>query len=216
MKITKRISTLLLALLLLTVSLAACGADDDTDAKDPTPQKEFSVGVTEGNTYTNEYFGFTATLDGWTFLSRDELNQLSGQVVDILDDDTVNEAYASGNVVMEMYAADSAGNTVNITVENPGDVNGAKYDEAGCAEASVVALPDQMAAAGYTNVAVEKTTVTFAGAKHSGLRVSAELQGVPLYETLALVKVGNYVASVTFATFETDTTAALMEQFKPL
>lgn len=215
MKITKRISALLLALL-LTVSLAACGADDSTDDNDPTPQKEFSVGVTEGNTYTNEYFGFTATLDGWTFLSRDELNQLYGQVVDLLDDDTVNEAYASGNVVMEMYAVDSAGNTVNITVENLGDVNGAKYDEAGCMEASAVALPDQMAAAGYTNVAVEKTTVTFAGAKHSGLRVSAELQGVTLYETLALVKVGNYVASVTFATFETDTTAALMEQFKPL
>ena len=216
MKITKRISALLLALV-LTMSLAACGADDtDPDTDGTTPKKEFSVGVTEGSTYTNEFFGFTATLDGWTFLTRDELNQLSGQVVDILDNATVNEAYASGKVVMEMYAGDVAGSTVSVTVENLGDVNGAKYDEDGCTEASMTALPTQMAAAGYTNVAVEKATVTFAGAEHSGIRVTAEYQGVPLYETLALVKVGNYVASVTFASFETDTTAEIMSNFKAL
>lgn len=214
MKITKRISALLLALL-LTVSLAACGAKD-TGSDDPAPKKEFSAGVTDGSTYTNEYFGFAATLDGWTFLSREELSQLTGQVVDILDDENISQVYASGSVIMEMYAGDGVGSTVNVTVENLGDANGAKYTESGCAEASAAVLPDQMTAAGYSNVAVETDTVTFAGAEHSCIRLTAELQGVPLYETLVLIKSGNYVASITFATFESDTTAELMNYFRAI
>lgn len=114
MKITKRISALLLGLL-LAMSLAACGADD-------TPKKEFSAGVTDGNTYTNEYFGFTATLDeSWTFFTSDEIAQLTGQVVDLLDNEAVAEAYASGKSVVEMYAMRDDNATLNLTVENLGE-----------------------------------------------------------------------------------------------
>ena len=85
--------------LLLTMSLAACGGGAE-DTKGPTPQKQFSAGTTTGNTYTNEYFGFTCTLDeSWVFLDRDQISQVTGQVSDILDSDSLSDVYASGKEI---------------------------------------------------------------------------------------------------------------------
>lgn len=209
MKITKRISALLLGLL-LAMSLAACGADD-------TPKKEFSAGVTDGNTYTNEYFGFTATLDeSWTFFTSDEIAQLTGQVVDLLDNEAVAEAYASGKSVVEMYAMRDDNATLNLTVENLGEEYGAQLTEEDYADVSLDILPDQLTAAGYTDVAAAKTTVSFAGAEHYAIAVSAVMQDVPVYELLACVKVGDYVAVVTACTYGEDATADILAAFQAL
>lgn len=216
MKTIKKLCALLLALL-LTMSLAACGADDSgSDGNDPAAKKEFSVGELSGDTYTNEYFGFAATLDGWTFLSKDQLSQLTEQVADLLDDEEIAKVYAAGKVVMEMYAGNGAGGTVNVTVENLGDANGAKYTESSYVDATVSVLPDKMTNAGYTDVSVNKTDVTLAGANHSGISVVATSNGVTVYETLVCVKVGNYVCTVTTATAETDTTAEILGLFEAL
>lgn len=209
MKITKRISALLLGLL-LAMSLAACGADD-------TPKKEFSAGVTDGNTYTNEYFGFTATLDeSWTFFTSDEIAQLTGQVVDLLDNEAVAEAYASGKSVVEMYAMRDDNATLNLTVENLGEEYGTQLTEEDYADVSLDILPDQLTAAGYTDVSVSKTTLTFAGAEHYAVTVSASIQGMPLQEMLACVKVGDYVAVVTAASYGAETPAELLSAFHAL
>lgn len=210
MKITKRISALALALV-LTLSLAACGAGGSA------PKKEFSVGVTDGSTYTNEYFGFAVTLDeGWTFFTDEQIAQLTGLVVDLLDSEAVAEAYGSGKSVLEMYAMRDDNATVNITVENLGEEYGDALTEEDYADVSLDILPDQLAAAGYTSVAVSKTTLTFAGAKHSGISVSASLEGMPLQEMLACVKVGDYVAVVTAATYSEGTPAELLAAFRAL
>ena len=65
---------LILSLLML-LSLTACG-NKDTNTVPYTP------GTTVGNTYTNEYFGFTVTLDensDWSFYTIEQLAQLIGQ-----------------------------------------------------------------------------------------------------------------------------------------
>ena len=196
MKITKRISALLLGLL-LAMSLAACGEDD-------TPKKEFSAGV-------------TATLDeSWTFFTSDEIAQLTGQVVDLLDNEAVAEAYASGKSVVEMYAMRDDNATLNLTVENLGEEYGAQLTEEDYADVSLDILPDQLTAAGYTDVSVSKTTLTFAGAEHYAVTVSASIQGMPLQEMLACVKVGDYVAVVTAASYGAETPAELLSAFHAL
>ena len=210
----KKFCALLLALL-LTMSLAACGGGAE-DTNGPTPQKQFSAGTTTGNTYTNEYFGFTCTLDeSWVFLDRDQISQVTGQVSDILGSDSLSDVYASGKVVMEMYAGNTEGSTVNVTVENLGVVNGAVYDEIGYVDVSLKSLPDQMTTAGYSDVSAEMVTVTFAGAQHYGISLSGKVNGSTLYETLVCIKEGNYMAVVTFATFGEDA-ADTMACFKAL
>ncbi|MGM9595522.1 MAG: hypothetical protein ACI3VG_04860 [Oscillospiraceae bacterium] len=210
MKKLSRFSALLLAVL-MPLSLAACGGGGQST------DKEFSAGVTDGNTYTNEYFGFAATLDeNWTMLTKDQITQVTGQTAEILDDDNLAKMYDDGKVVMEMYGVRSDNSTVNITVENLGTINGAKYDESGYVDESLKQLPDQLSAGGFTDIKTEKTTVTFAGTEHDGITITASVQSTAVHEVLACVKVGNYVAVITAVTFGDSNPSEILDLFKAI
>lgn len=210
MKKLSRFSALLLAVL-MPLSLAACGGGGQST------DKEFSAGVTDGNTYTNEYFGFAATLDeNWTMLTKDQITQITGQTAEALNDENLAKMYDDGKVVMEMYGVRSDNSTVNITVENLGTINGAKYDESGYVDESLKQLPDQLSAGGFTDIKTEKTTVTFAGTEHDGITISANVQSTAVHEVLACVKVGNYVAVITAVTFGDSNPSEILDLFKAI
>ena len=210
MKKLSRFSALLLAVL-MPLSLAACGGGGQST------DKEFSAGVTDGNTYTNEYFGFAATLDeNWTMLTEEQIAQITGQTAEALDDENLAKMYDDGKVVMEMYGVRSDNSTVNITVENLGTINGAKYDESGYVDESLKQLPDQLSAGGFTDIKTEKTTVTFAGTEHDGIIITASVQSTAVHEVLACVKVGNYVAVITAVTFGDSNPSEILDLFKAI
>ena len=210
MKKLSRFSALLLAVL-MPLSLAACGGGGQST------DKEFSAGVTDGNTYTNEYFGFAATLDeNWTMLTEEQIAQVTGQTAEALNDENLAKMYDDGKVVMEMYGVRSDNSTVNITVENLGTINGAKYDESGYVDESLKQLPDQLSAGGFTDIKTEKTTVTFAGTGHDGITITASVQSTAVHEVLACVKVGNYVAVITAVTFGDSNPSEILDLFKAI
>ena len=210
MKKLSRFSALLLAVL-MPLSLAACGGGGQST------DKEFSAGVTDGNTYTNEYFGFATTLDeNWTMLTKDQITQITGQTAEAFDDENLAKMYDDGKVVMEMYGVRSDNSTVNITVENLGTINGAKYDESGYVDESLKKLPDQLSAGGFTDIKTEKTTVTFAGTEHDGITITASVQSTAVHEVLACVKVGNYVAVITAVTFGDSNPSEILDLFKAI
>ena len=210
MKKLSRFSALLLAVL-MPLSLAACGGGGQST------DKEFSAGVTDGNTYTNEYFGFAATLDeNWTMLTEEQIAQITGQTAEALDDENLAKMYDDGKVVMEMYGVRSDNSTVNITVENLGTIHGAKYDESGYVDESLKKLPDQLSAGGFTDIKTEKTTVTFAGTEHDGITITASVQSTAVHEVLACVKVGNYVAVITAVTFGDSNPSEILDLFKAI
>lgn len=210
MKKLSRFSALLLAVL-MPLSLAACGGGGQST------DKEFSAGVTDGNTYTNEYFGFAATLDeNWTMLTEEQIAQITGQTAEALDDENLAKMYDDSKVVMEMYGVRSDNSTVNITVENLGTINGAKYDESGYVDESLKKLPDQLSAGGFTDIKTEKTTVTFAGTEHDGITITASVQSTAVHEVLACVKVGNYVAVITAVTFGDSNPSEILDLFKAI
>lgn len=210
MKKLSRFSALLLAVL-MPLSLAACGGGGQST------DKEFSAGVTDGNTYTNEYFGFAATLDeNWTMLTKDQITQITGQTAEALDDENLAKMYEDGKVVMEMYGVRSDNSTVNITVENLGTINGAKYDESGYVDESLKQLPDQLSAGGFTDIKTEKTTVTFAGTEHDGISITASVQSTAVHEVQTCVKVGNYVAVITAVTFGDSNPSEILDLFKAI
>ncbi len=209
MKKMKRLAALALAGLLV-LCLAACGSKGDAVS--------YTAGVVDGSIYTNRYFGFAVTLSedfGWTYFTDDQIAQVTGQAADALDSEEFNKMLESGQTVTEMYAFRNDSATVNVGVENLGAVNGAKMDESAYADASLEVLPDQLTAAGFTNLVLNKTTLTFAGAEHYGINIIGEVQGVALQETLACVKVGNYVAVVTAVTYTDDTPADILAAFVP-
>lgn len=211
-----RKSTIFCALilsLLMLLSLTACG-NKDTNTVPYTP------GTTVGNTYTNEYFGFTVTLDessGWTFYTSEQLAQLIGQSSEVLDNsETVTESLERSKDAMEMFAIRTDNANLSVTVENLGAANGAKYDESTYVDTALTNLAQKLTNAGQTNVSTKKTTLTFAGEEHYGIIINTEVQGVAIEQTMACVKVGNYVAIVTAVSGLDESSADLLAVFKSL
>ncbi len=207
------ISCALILSLLMLLSLTACG-NKDTNTVPYTP------GTTVGNTYTNEYFGFTVTLDessGWTFYTSEQLAQLIGQSSEVLDNsETVTESLERSKDAMEMFAIRTDNANLSVTVENLGAANGAKYDESTYVDTALTNLAQKLTNAGQTNVSTKKTTLTFAGEEHYGIIINTEVQGVAIEQTMACVKVGNYVAIVTAVSGLDESSADLLAVFKSL
>lgn len=203
---------LILSLLML-LSLSACG-NKDTNTVPYTP------GTTVGNTYTNEYFGFTVTLDensDWSFYTIEQLAQLIGQSSEVLDNsETVTESLERSKDAMEMFAIRTDNANLSVMVENLGAANGAKYDESTYVDTALTNLAQKLTNAGHTNVSTKKTTLAFAGEEHYGIIINTEMHGVSMEQTMVCVKMGNYVAIVTAVSGLDESSADLLAVFKSL
>jgi hypothetical protein len=184
--------------------------DDTTSAADEISEIR---GTISDSTYTNTYFDVEFNFsDDWTVASEDELLELSGIVADSSDDSNISEALANSTVFYDLYAtADEGLESVNITIENLGEENGSKYDESAYADAALASVESALESAGLSNVTAEKVTVTSYGQEYYAIKVYCEYaqedaDNVPIYELVAIVKNGNYVACITAASYYTDYT----------
>lgn len=200
---------LILSLLML-LSLSACG-NKDTNTVPYTP------GTTVGNTYTNEYFGFTVTLDensDWSFYTIEQLAQLIGQSSEVLDNsESVTESLERRKNDIEMFAIRSDNASISVLVDT---ANGAKYDESSYVDTALTNLAQKLTNAGQTNVSTKKTTLTFAGEEHYGIIINTEVQGVSMEQTMVCVKVGDYVVIVTAVSGLDESSTDLLAVFKSL
>lgn len=215
----KRIFALLLAAVML-LSLAACGGEETpAGTGDPgTPATTEAakpaapiLGVTDGNTYTNAYFGMGCTLDeSWSVANETQLAEIFGATEETLSDlalDTKGLGYA-------FYASKDEGLTsMNIVMENLGLIYGSVLSEQAYVEQSAAGLPAAMENLGMTNVKAEAITVTFAGSEHAAIKLTAEMSGIAFYETLVCVKQDRYIAVITAASYVEDSTADILAQF---
>ena len=188
------LSFLLLAALLLSLLPGiALAAEETAEAVDV-------LGVKDAGRYENTFFGLAADLgDGWRVLSDAEAAVLLNPLTDKLEDQTLAELLRGSGVVCDLYAlsTDGSGDSLNVQIEDLGFLYGVVMGEDVYSEAAIPLLEDTLRQAGLTALRVEKETLDFAGGEHVALRVSGTLDGTPLYERIALVKAGNYMAIVT-------------------
>lgn len=72
----------------------------------------------------------------------------------------------------------------------------------------------ELAEQGYENCKVEKGTATFLGDPNTPVfRVTAELYGMKVYETMVFVVSGHYFATITTASLTDDTTQDVLNMF---
>lgn len=206
MKKTRKVLALFLVLLMI-LSLTGCGGKDDT--------KEYAAGVVDGSTYTSEFAGITCTLgDSWTFLTQDEIAQISGIASDMTSDEKLRESLNSGSTIYEMYAMDSDSTSLNVTVGDLGAIYGKILDMKTLAESTAEEFPSAFASMGFSDVTADVTTMTFAGSEQNVILIQGSYQGVTMYERLVCMKVGNYVYSITAACYGTDRTAEVLALFQ--
>ena len=64
-----------------------------------------------------------------------------------------------------------------------------------------------------SDITMEKNSLTFAGSEHLGVKISAVVQGVQIYEQQVYFKKGEHMAIITVASYLTDRAADYCELF---
>ena len=138
-----------------------------------------------------------------------ELNKMS---TDLMGDAYAN-AIANADIFYDMYALDALGNSVNVNVEKLSITDALQHTEESVAKAAVTPAKDMLASMGFANVTGNATTVTIAGKTHHGIAISAQKDGVTIYEKVAIIKMDRYVVNITIATTTIDNTGNVLNQF---
>lgn len=173
------------------------------------------LGVINGNTYENQYFGFGCELDSsWYVATKEEIAQIMGLTSDVLNDGGFELQLETSGVAYGLYAMKGDGLTsLNMVVENLGLLYSLTMDEKTYAETAAKQLPDAFAAMGMTDVKAEVVTISFAGKDHVAITLEGNMSGVMFYETLVCVKAANYIAVITAGSYQENTTKDILNGF---
>lgn len=187
-------------------------------ATQPTePAEKSKFGKVEGNTYTNSYLGVTCTLDeNWHIATAEERAALNGLTAEMISDEELAEVFRSSGAAMDLYAENANGLSLNIMLEDLNLLYSLILSEENYANQTIDQLAPALESMGFTDVHSEKATITFAGAEHAGIRISAKISGFDFYETLVLVKVDGCMATVTAGALGENVTEDILARFTPV
>lgn len=184
----KRAFTLFLALaMVLTGFFPAAKAED-----------EFGMGSTQNNTYWNESLKIGCTLDeNWYFFTKEEIAQVNNMTVEALEGNLA-QMVKDGGSLMDMYAQNlETGATLNLMVERLSLVNSLAVTEKLYANASQETVKQTLEQMGIEEVEVTLNAMEFAGQEHQSVSITGTYSGVPVFETMVVVKSGRNMIVVT-------------------
>lgn len=185
--------------------------DADSNVADET----FSIGTNDGTTYSNSYFNIGVKLEGWTFLSDEEILAVNQTTASLLDDD-FNKLIEASNTLKDLMAtAPNRIDVVDIIIEKLSYLSVATTEQdyiCDLKDSLVVALGET----GIDNVVAEIIAFSFAGNTHPALHISCEYEGIAMYVLITAIEKGNYVAVVEAYSFFEDNTEAYLGAFYAL
>lgn len=219
----KNIITILLALAVL-LSFSACsfitkqedirGDQIVNDGSSSSTEQEFSLGEAKGLTYENKFIGIGCTLDSdWTFYTDEQIKELNNISSDVAGDD-LKEILENASIVYDMAAGRSNGlDNINVNLEKMNAITLAALDLAENYETAYSLVEESYVNMGYTDISHEITTAKIDGEDHTALRITAEINGMKLYQKLISIKCSGYLANITVSTYEEDTVDAILDKF---
>ena len=221
----------LMTLVLAFSLLAGCGSDKEdvsgsiTSTTSPIQDKNLSLGVVEGGTYTNAYAGIGCTLDGsWVIYPAEQLQELPATVRDMMEGSELAEAMADVEQFTDMFA-ENADSMINMNVLLQKQSMQERLAFAMLTEEQMVdglleqldTLTEAYAQAGINVKSMEKVVVTFLGEERYAAKTTAESQGIPVYMLqLFDYTLGEYSVTITMTSFLEDNTASALELFYKL
>ena len=190
-----------------------------TETEPETTENEalsgLDLGTIDGNTYTNETLGLRCELDAnWYVYTEAELASLMGVVADTLSDTDIDDAVENNQGVTVFFAMDTTtyGN-INITVS--------KNDLSSLSEENFVALmvPQMkplLEQSGFENVICTEAEFKFAGQTHTGIDITATVQGMTVYERQVYLTVDSCMYVVTVTAYEENGAQPMLDTFTAL
>ena len=217
----KRVLALLIVLMVV-FSFAACGADQEdvrgeqinNGSATAGSDAEFSLGDTEGLTYENKFIGIGCTLEnGWSFYSDEQIKQINNAAKDMAGDEYAEEM-KNAELVYDMFATDAnQRNNMNVNLQKVNVVTLATYDAEKSFRSQFDSLKQALENMGYTDVAFEIGNIQVAGKDYVCLNISAQINGVNMYQKMIAIKCKGYIATITVSTLLEDTTEAIYAKF---
>ena len=190
-----------------------------TETEPETTENEalsgLDLGTVDGNTYTNETLGLRCELDAnWYVYTEAELASLMGVVADSLSDSIIGDAIDNNQSVTVFFAMDTTtyGN-INITIS--------KDSMSALGEENFVALmvPQMkplLEQSGFENVTCTEAEFEFAGQTHTGIDITATVQGMTVYERQVYLMADSCMYVVTATAYEENGAQAMLDTFTAL
>lgn len=204
-KTARTLSWILIFLLLLSGCSAAPAPEPEPETQPPAPAAEeaealpeeagtvFTPGTAEGYEYRNELLGYGCYLDGWSF-------ETSGQ-------------WSENEVFLDVIAQSPDGlQTMTVQFQH--------VALADCAddftEEALPRLTDELAAAGYENIALFVGEEVFVSDSRITLSMQADANGIPVEQKQVLLDCGEYTAIVTATAYLGTSTGEILMRFYQL
>ena len=190
-----------------------------TETEPETTENEalsgLDLGTIDGNTYTNETLGLRCELDAnWYVYTEAELASLMGVVADSLSDSIIGDAIDNNQSVTVFFAMDTTtyGN-INITIS--------KDSMSALGEENFVALmvPQMkplLEQSGFENVTCTEAEFEFAGQTHTGIDITATVQGMTVYERQVYLMADSCMYVVTATAYEENGAQPMLDTFTAL
>ena len=178
---------------------------------------EDALGEKEGSRYESELLGVAVDFpDNWYLLSPEETAQVMGLVADGMDDEALAAQLRDAGTACDLYAValDDSGDNVNIQLEDLGLLYGAVLTPKQYAEIALPQLKPALEQAGFQHVQIEMEDYEFAGRDRVSLLVTGDVNGVPVYERMILIKGGQYMGAITAFSLDLSRIDALFARFE--
>ena len=190
-----------------------------TETEPETTENEalsgLDVGTVDGNTYTNETLGLRCEMgDSWYVYSEAELASLMGVVADSFSDSVIGDAIENNQSVTVFFAMDTTTyGSINIAVS--------KNDMPSLSEENFVALmvPQMkplLEQSGFENVTCTEAEFEFAGQTHTGVDITATVQGMTVYERQVYLMADSCMYVVTATAYEENGAQPMLDTFTAL
>ena len=175
------------------------------------------LGEKQGNRYESELLGIAVDFpDNWYILSAEETAQVMGVVADNIDDEVLAGQLRDAGTACDLYAVamDESGDNVNIQLENLGLLYGTILTPKQYANIALPQLKPALEQAGFQHVQIEMENYEFAGRDRVSLLVTGDINGVPVYERMILIKGGQYMGAITAFSLDLGRIDALLARFE--
>ena len=190
-----------------------------TETESETTENEalsgLDLGNVDGNTYTNETLGLRCELgDNWYVYSEAELASLMGVVADSLSDSIIGDAIDNNQSVTVFFAMDTTtyGN-INITISKD---SMSALGEENFVALMVPQLKPLLEQSGFENVTCTEAEFEFAGQTHTGIDITATVQGMTVYERQVYLMADSCMYVVTATAYEENGAQAMLDTFTAL
>lgn len=214
-----RKTTAFLLMLVLVMSLCACGAgqslkDEVSTGEQETEFREFVLGSVSGTTYESDSMGLGYRLnDGWTFFSDEEIRQRNNVAAEITGDE-YEKLMQEAEVVIDMMAADETeldNINVNFAKVQATPAEMLLLDLTEVYKENLRELRSMYEAMGCQNIDDEIIRVSVDGKQVDAYRITAEINGVQMFQLGFQRKCKEHMATVTVTTFFEDNISRVLE-----